>query len=339
MLEVTLTPEDDLTEKINSLPEAAIVRLQKGVYRQKVKIAHDDIILTGESPETTIISYGDSAKHMGAEIHPYDMFETYTMCVTGERVRFRRFTIENTAENPAQNGAAVALSVDASIFFAMEMDIRSTEKTIFLAPFPDELVSRYRGCLPHDELYMEGDALHLFNGCTIEGTRDIIFGGSEAFFRRCTITSLPCDGDGIGCVSAPSHCLATQRGFNFLQCNFVSGGAPESSVYIARPGRDFGKCAVVRSKIGNHIKPELYDARSIEEIEHSTDLDVNSSGKLEEIARFSYGDNECDFVPAPISWASELSPDAIEDIFERYLYSSSTNYAKLDTVKKVNRGY
>ena len=84
----------------------------------------------------------------------------------------------------------MALSVNAKSFYAKNVGLKSTQDTLFLYPFPDDLVVRYRGFIPHNQLYAEGHALHVFEKCEICGTVDFIFGCSEAYFKDCEIISL-----------------------------------------------------------------------------------------------------------------------------------------------------
>ena len=185
-----LTPNDDLEKNINALTEPATVYLAAGAYRQKVEIRANNITLIGESREATVISYDDYAKKIHADGKEYNTFRTYTVCVSGEGARFENLTIENTNLHPETAGQCVALSVNAKSFYAKNVGLKSTQDTLFLYPFPDDLVVRYRGFIPHNQLYAEGHALHVFEKCEICGTVDFIFGCSEAYFKDCEIISL-----------------------------------------------------------------------------------------------------------------------------------------------------
>ena len=109
-----------------------------------------------------MITYDDYAKKIHADGKEYVTFRTYTMCVTGERVRLENLTIENSNTDPATKGQCVALSVNASNFYAKNINLKSTQDTLFLYPFPDDLVVRYRDFIPQNQLYTEGHALHIF---------------------------------------------------------------------------------------------------------------------------------------------------------------------------------
>ena len=61
MIELRLTPEDDLADILNNLKEPAAIYLKKGIYRQKVKISTDDVELIGEDRETMQEKYMPTA--------------------------------------------------------------------------------------------------------------------------------------------------------------------------------------------------------------------------------------------------------------------------------------
>ena len=258
MLELHLSPDDNLSDILNSLSSPATIYLKSGVYRQKVLICKDDITLIGENRETTIITYDDYARKIHADGQEYNTFRTYTLCVVGERTRLENLTIENSNTRPEEVGQCVALSVNCKNFTAKNVILKSTQDTLFCSPFPDDLVTRYRGFIPADQLYMQGWGVHLFENCDISGTVDFIFGCAEAYFHNCRLISLH-DARGHGYVAAPAHSLKQERGFVFCDCDFVSGGAEDGTVYLARPWRDYGKCEFVNCSIGNHINPALFD--------------------------------------------------------------------------------
>ena len=151
-----LTPEDDLQKAFSGLKGPAEIRLAKGVYRQKTEICADNVTVYGEDRETTVLSYGDYAKKIHADGKEYNTFRTYTLCVTGNNVRLYNLTVENTNTQPEKVGQCVALSVHGDNFYAENINLKSTQDTLFLSPFPDDLVVRYRGFIPRRQLYREG---------------------------------------------------------------------------------------------------------------------------------------------------------------------------------------
>jgi len=170
--------------------------------------------------------------------------------------------------------------------------LKSTQDTLFLAPFPDDLVVRYRGFIPENQLYSEGTSLHLFEKCRISGTVDFIFGGAEAYFKDCEIKSLD-EKRGTGFIAAPCHHLVQSGGFCFIDCDILSAGARENTVFLARPWRDFGKSVFINCRMDEHIRPELFDKWN------DTERDKT--------ARFYYYNLNCAFDLAPVKWCKKLS--------------------------------
>ena len=300
MTTINATCGDDLQHILDTVPTPATIYLAAGVYDQKIKISRSDITIIGAGAQSTVITHGDYARKIHSDGMQYTTFRTYTVCVTGENVRLENFAIVNSNTDPVKAGQCVALSVNAKAFSAEGMRLVSTQDTLFLAPFPDDLVVRYAGItdegyydgfMPRDELFMEGGALHCFKNCEICGTVDFIFGCAEAYFEKCRIVSLH-DGRSTAYIAAPAHSLKQERGFCFYDCDLVSDGAEEGSVYLARPWRDFGMSVFTGCRAGKHIAPELFD-RWNDTYRYKT-------------ARFYYGGMDFACAPSPVDWCHEL---------------------------------
>lgn len=297
-----LTPADDLRNILNNLSEPATIYLAAGTYKQKVEIAADDVTIIGENRETTIITYDDFARKIHADGKEYNTFRTYTLLVSGERVKLENLTVENSNDDPETVGQCVALSVNAKSFSAENIILKSMQDTLFMYPFPDDLVVRYDGFIPKRQLFCEGCAVALFKDCKIYGTVDFIFGGAEAYFLNCDIISV-CDDRKIGFIAAPCHHLVQEYGFYFIDCNLINGGAGEGEVYLARPWRDFGKCAFINCNVGNHVKAELFDK-------------WNDTCR-DKTARFAYYGLKTATPVSPVSWAKELDVLQVSEIINR----------------------
>lgn len=299
MKEYYLTPDDNIQNILNCCDKPTTIYLSAGVYKQKIEIKRDDVTLIGENRETTIITYDDYAKKLHDDGKEYNTFRTYTLCVSGENAVLKNLTVENGNTDPKTVGQCVALSVNAKRFYAENVNLKSTQDTLFLAPFPDDLVVRYRGFIPENQLYMEGTSLHLFKSCKISGTVDFIFGGAEAYFKDCEIISLN-EKRGTGFIAAPCHHLVQQRGFCFIDCDIKSAGAEENTVYLARPWRDFGKCAFINCRLDKHIRREFFDKWN------DTERDKT--------ARFLYYNLNCGFAPEPVGWCRALNEQEANEI-------------------------
>ncbi len=307
-----VTPDDNLPDILSEIVQPTTIYLKKGVYHAKIVIAADNVTLIGEDRETTVIAYDDYAKKPHIDGREYNTFRTFTVCVTGENVVIENLTIANTNTAPEKVGQCVALSVNAKVFHAKNVDLKSTQDTLFTAPFPDDLIIRYSGLtddptyydgfIPREQLYMEGESFHYFENCRVYGTVDYVFGGARALFENCQFISLK-DKRGLGFVAAPCHSLKQSLGYLFYKCDFVNGGADNGGVYLARPWRDFGKCDFVNCTLDSHISPLLFDK-------------WNDTCR-DKTARFGYCDLKGGNL-APVPWAQEITPENANDIINSF---------------------
>jgi pectinesterase len=268
--------------------------------------------LVGENRQKVVISNNDYAKKLHADGREYNTFRTYTLCVVGENVVLENLTVENSNTEPQKVGQCVALSVNAKSFLAKDVTLKSTQDTLFTSPFPDDLVIRYSGLtddptyyngfIPREQLYLEGNAVHLFENCDIYGNVDYVFGCAEAYFKNCNFISIA-EVRGHGYVAAPAHSLKQQNGYAFVNCNFVGSGAANDSVFLCRPWRDFGKCQFVNCKLGEHISPLLFDKWN--------DTYRNNT------ARFEYFGLSGKSNLTPVDWSNQLQDTAASEIIAR----------------------
>lgn len=312
MKNIHVTPDDDICDILANITQPTTIYLKKGVYRAKSTIACDDVKLIGEDRETTVITYDDYAKKPHFDGREYNTFRTFTLCVTGERVMISNLTITNSNIAPETHGQCVALSVNARLFHAKNVNLVSTQDTLFTAPFPDDLVIRYSGLtddptyydgfIPRNQLYMEGESFHYFENCRISGTVDFIFGGARALFENCELISLD-EKRGNGFIAAPSHSLKQKYGYLFLNCALKNGGAAANSVFLARPWRDFGRCDFINCSLEGHIATPLFDK-------------WNDTYR-DNTARFSYYNiSGGDF--NPVNWSHELSSEHANEIINDF---------------------
>lgn len=309
MKELHLSPKDDLQKIFDGITGPTTIYLAAGVYRQKLEIAKDDVTLIGEDRETTVLTYDDYARKIHADGKEFVTFRTYSLCVSGERCRLENLTVENSNSDPREVGQCVALSVNCRDFSAKNIDLKSTQDTLFCYPFPDDLVVRYMGLtdddnfyegfLPARQLFLEGTSLHLFENCRIYGTVDFIFGGAEAYFKNCEIISTY-DSRGKGYIAAPCHHLVQKGGFYFIDCDIKAEGEGIEGIYLARPWRDFGKCTFINCRLGKHVNPVLFDKWN--------------DTRRDKTARFEYYGLKGDVTPAPVTWAKELTPAEVKEI-------------------------
>ena len=308
-----LTPDDDIQKILDSLSHPATIYLADGEYNAKLWIKSDNVKIIGQNRETTVIKWDDFARKNHADGREYNTFRTYTLCVTGNGCSLENLTVLNSNTDARKAGQCVALSVNAPLFYAKDIDLKSEQDTLFTAPFPDDLVIRYAGLtddptyydgfIPKKQLYMEGGSVQIYQNCRIYGNVDFIFGCAEAYFDRCALISVA-DSREHGFVAAPAHSLKQKRGYSFIDCDFVCGGAAEGSVYLARPWRDFGKCDFVNCTLGAHIHPALYDK-------------WNDTYR-DKTARFEHGNLTGEKPIAPAIWGRQLTEGEQDEIRRDY---------------------
>lgn len=213
-----------------------IIRVKAGKYNEKLVIPawKKYIHLIGESRENTIITHNDYS----GKPHPttdftgnpkYSTYTSYTVLVQGSDCVIENLTIENTA-GPV--GQAVALTVEADRFAARNCNFFGHQ----------------------DTLYLSKDGKNYFENCTITGTTDFIFGEATVVFNRCTIKSLA-----NSYITAASTTKEQVFGFVFLDCDIIA--APGlNKVFLGRPWRPFARTVFIRSKLGEHIVAEGWNA-------------------------------------------------------------------------------
>lgn len=308
-----LAPGDDLQNILDGICEPTTIYLTEGTYRTKLWIGRDDVKIIGADRERTVICWDDYARKPHADGGEYNTFRTYTVCVTGKGCEIADLTIQNTNADPRVAGQCVALSVNAPLFRAENVDLKSMQDTLFTAPFPDDLVVRYSGLtddpayydgfIPREQLRMEGGSVQIYKNCRIYGTVDYIFGCAEAYFDGCELISLH-EERGHGYVAAPAHSLKQAAGYRFINCHFVSQGAAEGSVFLARPWRDFGKCEYVDCTLDGHISPLLYDK-------------WNDSYR-DRTARFADSGLKSSTPLSPAAWSRRLTEGGRAEVCEGY---------------------
>jgi len=219
-------------EAINAVPDfrknETRIFIKKGIYKEKLILPESktNVVFIGEEPETTILTYDDFASKKNRFGEDIGTTGSSSFFIFGDGFRAENITFENSS-GPV--GQAVAVRVDGD---------------------QDAFINcRFLGF--QDTLFPHGEKSHQYYlNCTIEGTVDFIFGWSTAVFDHCKII---CKNHGY--ITAPSTNEGTPHGFVFLDCN-ITGSAPDSSVYLGRPWRPFGKSAFLRCELGKMIKPE-----------------------------------------------------------------------------------
>lgn len=219
-------------DAINAVPDfrnnRTTIFIKDGIYKEKLVLptSKTNITFIGENLESTILTNNDFSKKLNSFGEEMGTTGSTSFYIFGEGFIAENITFENSS---GAVGQAVAVRVDG-------------DKVAFYN-------CRFLGF--QDTLYPHGKNSHqYYKNCYIEGTVDFIFGWSTAVFEACTIF---CKEHGY--IAAPSTEENTEFGFVFLKCK-ITGSAPESSFYLGRPWRPYGKSVFIQCELGKQIKPE-----------------------------------------------------------------------------------
>ncbi len=242
-----------IQEALDQVPYGtqALVRVKKGIYREKLFCDKEDIAILGEGPEETVITFSDGAYEMLPEGRKRGTFRSYTAFFSGKRIHLAHLGIRNEAGDGRVVGQSVALYLDVRHSFLEDMHLWSHQDTLFLAPLPEKEfeVQGFLGprCFSRRTL---NDVI--VKDSVITGDVDFIFGGSDALFSSCTCISLDRGEPINGYVAAPCG-KKEGRGLVFSQCAFLSEGCAAESVFLMRPWREEGKATFLSCTYGDHI--------------------------------------------------------------------------------------
>lgn len=233
---------------------AVEIQIGAGIYREKLDLVRDNVTLTGEDAETTILTFDDYALFLMPDGIKRGTFRSYTFFAHGDYFTAKNITFANTAGFGSKVGQAVAVYADGAHMTFENCRFLGRQDTLFTAPLPPSVIEwgGFRGPRENDP---RDDGTHHYKNCYIEGDVDFIFGGATAYFEECEIRSLTRGNDPEGYITAGSTPEGKPFGYVFDRCRFTSDCAPET-VYLGRPWRSFAKTVILRSELGAHIKKE-----------------------------------------------------------------------------------
>lgn len=221
-----------VTGLINHLPDfrknETTVYIKAGVYREKLVLptSKTHITFIGEDAEKTILTYDDYASKLNNFGEETGTTGSSSFFIFGSHFTAKNITFENSAGTVGQ---AVAMRVDSPRATFENCNFIGNQDTMYLYAH---------------------EGFQYYKDCYVEGTVDFIFGSSTALFENCEIHS-----KSPGYVTAASTDERATDGFIFLNCNFT-GSAPEKTVYLGRPWRNYAKTVLINCELGPHIKSE-----------------------------------------------------------------------------------
>lgn len=265
-----------------------------GEYHEKLEVRRPGIIIEGESPENTVITYGDFANGIMPDGSRRGTFRSYTVLLDAPGIRLENLTVKNSAGFNEDAGQAIALYAEGEGITVINCRITSKQDSLFTGPLPEKerISGGFAGPKEHSPRL---NGRQYYRGCRISGGVDFIFGSATACFEDCVIESLA-----PGYVTAGSSPKGQKYGYLFTNCDFV-GNCPEKSVYLGRPWRDYAKVVIRDCRLGGHIRPEGWNDWQ-REITHETAFfaEYNNTGPGADISR-------------RVSWAHVLSDEEAEE--------------------------
>lgn len=238
------------------------ILISAGIYKEKITIPAEKgpIVLEGENPERTVITYNDFASKKNSEGKDIGTTNSATVFIYSNDFTAKNISFENSS---GRVGQAVAVLTAG--------DRMSFENCRFLGN--------------QDTLYLKGvqdspdktrPSRNYFKNCYIEGTTDYIFGAGTAVFENCIIYSK----ETASYITAASTPQENEFGFVFIH-SAITGNAKESSVYLGRPWRPFAKTVFIDCEMNATVKPEGWHNWSKPDAEKTTfyaELDSKGAG-------------------------------------------------------------
>lgn len=278
------------------------ILIKAGVYKEKIIIPDTKgaILLEGENPENTIITYDDFASKKNSEGKDIGTSGSSTIFIYSNDFTAKNISFENSSGRVGQ-AVAVLTSGDRIIF----------ENCKFLGN--------------QDTLYLKGaqdltdktkPSRNYFKNCYIEGTTDYIFGAGTAVFEDCTIYSK----ETASYVTAASTPQENEFGFVFIKSKII-GNAKESSVYLGRPWRPFAKTVYVDCEINPTIKLEGWHNWSKPDAEKTTFYaESNSKGTGANISK-------------RVSWSHQLTKEERKKYTTENILKGNDNWNSKKSLK------
>ena len=217
---------------IDSIPdkntESRIIVIKPGTYREQVSINQSKTFVTLRGGDTdagkTILTFNrfamiDDPKAPGRKVQTGD---SESVLIQADNFTAENITFENSA---GEVGPAVA--------------VRTTG---------DKQIFRNCGFFGwQDTLFVDGKRTY-FEGCSIEGSGDFIFGPATAVFENCHVRSKR-----GACVTAASTPPETPFGLVFLKCKLTGVNA---KAHLGRPWKEGAATAFIECELGGHLRPE-----------------------------------------------------------------------------------
>lgn len=253
-----------IQQAIDSIPDDGQpyqIKIQPGVYRERILVTRDNVHIVGSGQAQTIITAACYNQKIQPDGSIPGTYGSRTVAVEAKHCSLGYLTIKNEF-NFLENQA-----------IPERLRIKHTQSVALLIGNHADCVECHQLNLEsyHDTLFINGGKSY-FHQCQIRGAIDFIFGAGRAVFAQCDVVARYRpdikNGQSHGYIAAPSTHVDQSLGFVFLQCRLLKeNGVPESSYALGRPWHPtakfsdghyadpsaIGHCAFVDCLMADHI--------------------------------------------------------------------------------------
>jgi pectinesterase len=204
------------------------IHLGRGEWQERVVVRRANVHLSGAGADATILHGSTSAGETRPGGGTWGTYGSATLTVEAPGFRASDLGIENRFDyvgRLAQGGEGARQAVALALGDASDLAV----------------IDRV-GILGHQDSFYLKAGRALVRDCAIGGSIDFIFGGAQAWLRRCEIRSRLRPGQALqGYVAAPSTPRAQALGLVFDRCRLIrEAGVADRSVFLGRPWRAGG---------------------------------------------------------------------------------------------------
>ena len=223
-----------------------IVHIRPGTYYEKINMNKNRVILYGDDPATTIITYDDYSGKIKSNGRETGTQDSYTFAVNAQEFVAINITIENSHKNNSGSGdQAVAVGVyqDRAAFYNCRL-------------------LGYQ-----DTFYPKNEARVYCKDCYIEGNVDFIFGDAALLCENCTL----CVNRNDSPITAPSTSPKNPFGFVFMDCKITSlpgkdfRGNEIEKIYLGRAWKEGARAVYIRCEEPANLSPDGWRNRMSED--------------------------------------------------------------------------
>lgn len=247
---------DALPDFCGEKPAKILVRA--GVYREKVVVHRDDVLLTGEDRERTVLTWNGCAKDRYPDGTEKGTFLSATLMTTGRNVTIENMTVRNDAGDGRTVGQAVAVYAAGDGGVWRNCSMIAHQDTLFCGPvrLPNvmEDIGSRAGSAEAVLRVEDGHptrSRQYFENCLVRGDVDFIFGCYRCWFEKCTLFM----NERGGWYTAANTNENQPFGFVFHRCLLTGACAPGAG-FLGRPWRKYARTVFLECEMDEHVAPE-----------------------------------------------------------------------------------